>query len=160
MNIKRAYACLLRLYPRDHRAFFAAEMLATFEQAAKELRGNGWIAFISFIAAELIGLVTGVAAEWTARLAYSIYHSNSYISGRCMADPGIMRPAGVARESYSAAQPGAVNVLIRETGMCVNAHQRFVVASPLRRLLILACGVFLPVHPRIGNETRIWKRRD
>lgn len=160
MNIIRAYAVLLRLYPGDHRALFAAEMLATLDEAAEERRAHGRVAFIRFIVAELIGLVTGVAAEWVARFTYSIYHSNNYINGRCLADPGLMRPAGVARESFSGARHACAGGLIRETGMCVNAHQRFVVASPLRRLLILTCGVFLPMHPRIGEETPVWKRQD
>jgi hypothetical protein len=160
VNIKGAYAVLLRLYPADHRALFAAEMLATFNEAAEENQAHGRAAFIRFIVAELIGLVTGVSAEWVARFTYSIYHSNNYISGRCLADPGVMRPAGVARESFSSARPTCPDGLIRETGMCVNAHQRFVVASPLRRLLILTCGVFLPMHPRLDEETRVWKRHD
>lgn len=66
--MRRIYGALLRLYPRDHRTFFAAEMLAVLEKAAEERRGRGWAAFIRFTLAEVMGLLTGAGAEWVARL--------------------------------------------------------------------------------------------
>ena len=147
--MKRAYKNLLHLYPKDYREVFAAEMLAVFEEASDERRGRS---LLRFALVELMSLVIGAGDEWIAKLTYGVYHSNSYISGRCLPDRQMMRPAGVTRTSYSAGQT-AVD-LIDEAGMCVNAHQRLVFASPLRRLLIFTCAVFLPVHPK----ARIWNR--
>jgi len=79
VHIRRAYAALLRLYPRDHRALFAAEMLTVFEEAAEDLRGHGRAVFVRFALAELIGLVTGAGAAWIAKLTGAGHFSNSYI---------------------------------------------------------------------------------
>jgi hypothetical protein len=64
MNLHSVYCILLRLYPNDHQASFAAEMLAVFQQAAAERRSQGWIVFLSFVIREVIGLLTGAAAAW------------------------------------------------------------------------------------------------
>jgi hypothetical protein len=66
--MRRIYGALLRLYPRDHRTLFAAEMLAVLEKVAEERRGRGWAAFIRLTLAEVMGLLTGAGAEWVARL--------------------------------------------------------------------------------------------
>ena len=66
--MRRIYGALLRLYPRDHRTLFAAEMLTVFEKAAEERQGRGWAVFIRFSLAEVIGLLTGAGAQWIARL--------------------------------------------------------------------------------------------
>jgi len=68
MSTSRAYRALLRLYPSDFRALFAAEMLHAFEQAAADRRALGRSAYARFIRAELIGLATGAWAEWIAKL--------------------------------------------------------------------------------------------
>ena len=156
--MRRVYKTLLRLYPRDYTELFAAEMLAAFEEVSEERRRQGAAIFLRFAVAELMGLVTGAVAEWIAKSVYTVYHSNSnYISGRCLPDPLRIRPAGLSRESYFAAlhAPAKTPDLIDETGTCLNAHQTFVLASPLRRLLILICKVFLPIHPRMGAKTRV-----
>lgn len=155
--MRRVYKTLLRLYPRDYTEVFAAEMSAVFEEVSEERRRQGTTIFLRFVVAELMGLVIGAWAEWIAKSIYAVYHSNSYISGRCLPDPLRIRPAGVSRESHFAAlrAPAKTADLIDETGTCVNAHQTFVLASPLRRLLILICKVFLPIHPRMGAKTRI-----
>src|SRR5262245_34154675 len=153
----RVYKTLLRLYPRDYTEVFAAEMSAVFEEAFEERRRQGTAIFLRFAVEELMGLVTGAVAEWIAKSVYSVYHNNSYISGRCLPDPLRIRPAGVSRESFFAAlhAPAKSADLIDETGTCGNAHQTFVLASPLRRLFILICKVFLPIHPRMGAKTRV-----
>jgi hypothetical protein len=158
--MRRACKTLLQFYPRDYREMFAAEMLVVFEEASEERRRHGSAVFVRFAVAELMGLVTGAGAEWIAKSAYALFHSGSYISGRCLPDPRLMRPAGITRESYFAAQTATAKAtdLIDEAGTCVNAHQRFVLASPLRRLLILICGVLLPIHPSLCAKTRVWKR--
>ena len=88
--MKRVYAFLLRLYPRDQRTLFATEMLATFEEAAAERRG--WLESVRFVLAELTGLVLGVGTAWMAHR---------------WADPALdltkMRPVGVTQEAYGAA---------------------------------------------------------
>jgi hypothetical protein len=66
MNLRRVYAVLLRLYPREYRALFGREMLAVFDRAAEESRKRGWASYVGFVLAELIGLLKGVAAEWSA----------------------------------------------------------------------------------------------
>jgi hypothetical protein len=156
--MRRVYKTLLRLYPRDYTELFAAEMSAAFEEAFEERRRQGAAIFLRFAVAELTGLVAGAMAELIAKSVYALYHSNSsYISGRCLPDPLRIRPAGLSRESYFATQAASAKTadLIDETGSCLNAHQTFVLASPLRRLLILICKVFLPIHPRMGAKTRV-----
>jgi len=159
--MRRVYVSLLRLYPNDYREIFAAEMLAAFEEASEERRRHGSLVFLRFTFVELMGLVGGAGAEWMAKSTYSLYHSNSsYIRGRCLPDLRKMWPASAAREAYYAAQTAHANLttLIAESEMCINAHQRFIYASPLKRLLILICEMFLPIHPRMGAKTRVWSR--
>jgi len=146
----RVYKYLLRLYPAEYRALFGEEMSACFEKAAGECRELGVIALTCYAVVELGGLLKAACVEWIARFTYSIYHSNSYITGRCLPDNGLMRPAGVARSTYSVthAQRTATTPPIDDAEMCVNAHQRFVLASSPRRLFILTCAIFLPMHRR------------
>jgi hypothetical protein len=68
MKIRRIYAALLNLYPRDYVASFGPEMLHTAELLAQEHRGRGRAAFVRFAAGESIGLLVGAAVEWMARL--------------------------------------------------------------------------------------------
>ncbi len=160
--MRRAYKILLQLYPRDYREMFAAEMLEVFEEAFEERRRHGSVVILRFAVAELIGLLIGTWAEWMAKSSYSVYHSNSnYISGRCLVDRRTMWYIGAARESYYASQATPANMIapIDETEMCVNAQQRFICASPLKRLFILICGKFLPIHPRMGRKTTIFSRQ-
>ncbi|HJT88845.1 MAG TPA: hypothetical protein VJ732_13340 [Bryobacteraceae bacterium] len=63
------YKALLRLYPKDLRAAFSAEMIEVFEQAAAEHRSRGRACYLRFAAKECAGLVGGAAFEWTARAA-------------------------------------------------------------------------------------------
>ena len=84
--MKRAYRTLLGLYPYDFRAAFAAEMLAAFARVDPDRR-----------LAELAGLVTGVAAEWNAKL-----RSDSSVRARTLPDLRMMRPAGMPRELWFA----------------------------------------------------------
>jgi hypothetical protein len=124
VNPRRAYDHLLLLYPRDYRATFAAEMAATFEEAAAERRGLGKVAFARFFLAELIGLARGAVAErmaklaadvyrsanlagrfflpaeWLANLVYTAYGSDGSFRSRCAPDLRMMRPVGVPREVW------------------------------------------------------------
>jgi hypothetical protein len=68
MKMRRIYAALLNLYPRDYVASFGSEMLSTVELLAEEHRRRGRAAFIRFAMAELTGLMVGAAVEWMARL--------------------------------------------------------------------------------------------
>jgi hypothetical protein len=82
--VRRAYRALLRLYPYDFRAAFAAQMLAAFASVGAERRG-----------AELAGLLTGVAAECIAKLT-----SDRSVRGRTLPDIRMIRPAGIPRELW------------------------------------------------------------
>ena len=82
--MKRAYAAVLKLYPYDFRAAFAAEMLAAFSAVGADRRG-----------AELAGLLTGAAAEWIAKLT-----SDKSVRARTLPDLRMMRPAGMPRELW------------------------------------------------------------
>ncbi|MGA8029361.1 MAG: hypothetical protein WB992_19645 [Bryobacteraceae bacterium] len=62
--MRLAYKMLLRLYPEDHRALFASEMLSVFEEAAEERRTKGRAAFVWFAIVELIGLGIAIPLEW------------------------------------------------------------------------------------------------
>jgi len=134
MNSKRAYGLLLRLYPPDHRAVFASEMLATFDESAAAQRCQGRAIFARFILAELAGLVKGAGGEWLVKWSYNLRHSNSYISSRGLPDRILMRPAGVSWDSYYGPNSAKAHGLT-----CVNAQQTFAFGSSLRRLLLLAC---------------------
>jgi hypothetical protein len=74
--MRKAYAALLGLYPAEHQALFASEMLGTFDQAALQRRGRGVAPFLYFAACELAGLLRGLlterVAKWTAGEAYLI----------------------------------------------------------------------------------------
>jgi hypothetical protein len=91
----RAYQILLKLYPADYRASFAAGMLDAFEKAAEDGRRRGRAAFVCFALAELTGLLTGAAADWIAKLT-----TDRSVRGRCLPDLRMVRPAGVSRESW------------------------------------------------------------
>jgi hypothetical protein len=68
MKMIRAYGLLLRLYPKDHRKVFAAEMIEVFKESAEERRERGWMAFFGFILVEAVGLIEGSALQWIATL--------------------------------------------------------------------------------------------
>ena len=95
--MRRAYLTLLRLYPRDYRSRFAAEMLHAFETASQVRRALGIAVWVSFVLAELIGLMFGAGAEWIAKLT-----TNASVRGRCLPDLRMMRPPGVPREMWFA----------------------------------------------------------
>jgi hypothetical protein len=145
------YKVFLRLYPRDYSDFFGAEMLSTFIDSLEGHRREGSAALARFEFVELGGLIRGAMFEWIAKIAHSVYHSSSYIENTCLPDRHLMRPAGVARELYFGHQTSIASRLGDE-GMCVNAHQRFVFASPLKRLVILVCALFLPLHSTIDTK--------
>jgi hypothetical protein len=83
----RAYRTLLRLYPRDYQARFAAEMLAAFEQASRDRN----------VLTELLALPRAAAREWIAKLTTS-----PSIRGRTLPDLRMMRPPGVSKEQWFA----------------------------------------------------------
>jgi len=66
----RLYALLLRLYPVEYRALFAAEMLRVLVEAGAQGRAHRL--------AEPIGLLLGAAREWRAKLS----RPRSYLMGR------------------------------------------------------------------------------
>ena len=91
MTAALIYGKLLRLYPRDYRARFAAEMLKAFEVTASERgRDRG-----HFIFSEMIGLVAGAGSEWIAKLT-----TDASLRGRTLPDLVKMRPPGVPRELH------------------------------------------------------------
>lgn len=89
--MRRAYARLLRLYPRDYRAMFGREMQRAFEITAEQRRSK------EFIAKELLGLIRGAASEWIAKLT-----TDRTIRGRTLPDLVMMRPPGVSKEVHFA----------------------------------------------------------
>ena len=112
MNFKPAYRALLRLFPKDYRLFFEAEMLDAFGRASQEQRVRGLIAYCRFVCTELAGLVLCAPLEWIAKTTTS-----SSIRARSLPDLRLMRPAGVPRELwFASARPpcAAVNDEIAE----------------------------------------------
>jgi hypothetical protein len=85
--MKRAYRALLRLYPADYRAMFAAEMAHAFDQILEERCG--------LPIAELIGVVLGAPAEWIAK-----WTTDVTVRGRSIPDLRMMRPPGVPKELW------------------------------------------------------------
>jgi hypothetical protein len=140
---------LLRIYPMEYRGWFADEMRTAFEEGIAERSGEGRVALLGFVFGELASLISGAAAEWAARFVYALYHSNRYIGSSCLPNPNRICVPGVSRELYAAAHRGRPGTLraIDDSGWCANAHQTFVLASPLRRLAISICSSVLPIHP-------------
>jgi len=137
MDLKRAYDILLRLYPADYRALFAAEMLTAFEEAAEESRGHGQAVFARFALAELAGLVIGAGAEWGAKFTPVICRSNISPSAAAYRLLQKMRPPGVSRDSFY-----KIIDLVDESGMRMSSHQSAlpdeVIESRERVLIILS----------------------
>lgn len=96
--ITRLYKILLRLYPRDCRAWCAPEMLDAFEKAAMEHRARGRAALARFGFAELSGLLVEAGAAWIAKLTSSRYMRGFWI-------PTTMRRPGQSPEDWC--PPGA-----------------------------------------------------
>jgi hypothetical protein len=86
VRLERAYESALRLYPADYRARFAGEMLTAFGQAVTDHHGTGIVALVRFAVAELTALVSGIAAEWLAKLT-----SDKAARGRCLPDCRMIR---------------------------------------------------------------------
>ena len=97
MAIKHAYQALLRLYPADYKASFAAEMLNTFMKATEACRAQGRLRFVRFTLAELVGIIIGAANEWVSK-----WTTDSSIRGRCLPDLQKMRPPGVPQKLWFA----------------------------------------------------------
>ena len=95
MSAEQAYRTLLRLYPDDYRALFALEMQNAFDRAAEERRLLGRLVFIRFLLGEFVGLLSGIAGEWIAKLT-----TDSSVRGRCLPDLRMMRPPGISRELW------------------------------------------------------------
>jgi hypothetical protein len=91
MSVGQTYRTLLRLYPSDYRALFVLEMQNAFERTAEERRLLGRPAFFRFLLSEFIGLLSGVGAEWIAKLT-----TDNSVRGRCLPDLRMMRPPGVS----------------------------------------------------------------
>ncbi len=73
--MRRIYRLLLRLYPSDLRAAFAAEMAEVFERAAEERRSRGAFAYLRFALVECAGLISDVVFEWMARSTFGARRS-------------------------------------------------------------------------------------
>ena len=97
-TVTRLYKALLRLYPRDCRAWCAREMLDAFEKAAEEHRVQGQAALVRFGIAELSGLLVEAGAAWIAKFTSSRYMRGFWI-------PTTMRRPGQSPEDWC--PPGA-----------------------------------------------------
>ena len=73
--MRRLYQFLLKFYPAEYQAVFAAEMLATFDQAAAQ---RGRAALVRFSVREVFGLLTGLLTEWAAKRT----HGRQYLVSR------------------------------------------------------------------------------
>jgi len=144
----RAYKALLQIYPPQYREMFAHEMLDAFQDVFQERCRLGASGLFLFLFMELVSIIKGASTEWIESLTYSIYHSSNYLHRSCLPNRLLMRPAGVARDVYFfESAPGSErSAPTDDNGMCLNVHQRFVSASPIRRLLMLTCAMFLPMH--------------
>jgi hypothetical protein len=96
-NMKRVYKTLLHLYPYDFRAWFAAEMLAAFDESSAEFRGRAWPLYVRFAVVELAGVAAGALAEWIAK-----WTGDPLSRARCLPDWRMMRPVGIPREVFFA----------------------------------------------------------
>jgi hypothetical protein len=67
--MKRVYSAFLRLYPREYRDLFGAEVLSVFAQAAQEHRARGLGVWAWFLVTELSGAVLSAAGHWIDRFS-------------------------------------------------------------------------------------------
>ncbi|MBZ5676276.1 MAG: hypothetical protein LAP61_18695 [Acidobacteriia bacterium] len=114
--ITRLYKILLRLYPRDCRAWCAREMLDAFEKAASDHRAQGLAALARFGLAELSGLLVEAGAAWIAKFTSSRYMRGFWI-------PTTMRRPGQSPEDWC--PPGArvlSDVLEAQRRVDLNLH--------------------------------------
>ena len=95
MHCKAVYRALLRLFPKDYRSWFEAEMLDAFERASREQRAKSRFAYVRFVCVELAGLMMTWPVEWIAKLTAS-----SSVRARSVPDLRMMRPAGVPKEMW------------------------------------------------------------
>jgi len=91
----QAYRALLRLYPLDVRVLYGKEMITAFEKGLNECRQHGWAASTRFCLRELIRALPDAAAERIARLS-----SHPSFRGRCLPNPGVVRPPGVGKKEW------------------------------------------------------------
>ena len=85
--MKRAYRTLLRLYPADYRAMFAAEMTRAFDRLVEERHTH--------LTAELLGVFAGAACEWVAK-----WTTDPSVRGRSLPDLRMMRPPNLSKELW------------------------------------------------------------
>jgi len=95
MSAPQTYRTLLRLYPADYRARFAAEMQNTFEHALEERRLRDRQVWMRFLTAEFLSLLKGAAADWIAK-----WTTDRVVRGRSLPDVRMMRPPGITREVW------------------------------------------------------------
>ena len=93
MNLKRTYARLLRLYPKDYRFRFEAEMSETFDLALEAQRGSR---IFRFAASELIACIRGAAGEWIAK-----FKTDVSARSRHLPDLRMMHLPWLSRETRS-----------------------------------------------------------
>jgi hypothetical protein len=84
MKLTRIYRLLLRLYPKDHREQFGAEMESVFEEAAEEWRGRGPTVHAAFRIREFAGLLAGAAAARFGKLVRRL------AAGHAIEDPVVL----------------------------------------------------------------------
>lgn len=119
--MKRAFATLVRLYPRDYRVAFGAEMLSVFEQAVEQRRAQGRIAFLQFAIKELIGLAVAIGAEWI----WNWSHSDTYVRAGSLANTndqtGDMAESAIPRELVEAQK--RIDLIISRMVHSIANHQ-------------------------------------
>jgi hypothetical protein len=89
------YARLLRLYPLDLRILYGHEMMAGLSCALADARTRGRLAVLRCVARELGWLLVDAAAERVAT-----WQSHPSFHGRCLPDPGVVRPPGVSKREW------------------------------------------------------------
>jgi hypothetical protein len=97
MRVDTLYRAGLRLYPRDYRSRFGAEMRAAFEAAAGDARQGGTRRYLRVLAAEAGALTAGAVHEWVVKLI-----SDPTARARTFPDCRYMRPVGLTRAEWAA----------------------------------------------------------
>ncbi|HTS32195.1 MAG TPA: hypothetical protein VMH81_40270 [Bryobacteraceae bacterium] len=142
----RIYRTLLRLYPNDYRALFAAEMSRAFRQAAEERRRQCGPAFVGFLLSELAGLLIGASAEWISK-----WTTDRSVRGRSLPDLRMLRPPGVPREVWFAgACLSAPDTSLPEE--LIDARNR--VSLLVQRMVYAIANHDFPGARRYSNEER------
>ena len=102
--MRRVYALLLRLYPREYRELFGPEVLNVFAQAADDQRQRGLANWLRFFITEFSDAIAAATRLWLDRI---FAHPHRELVGT----PLEKMTMAIARQDYLAARAWSIEDL-------------------------------------------------